>query len=203
MTKRHDDGRACATGRDSLLCALIVHPATTVEDIESRRYGHAQFECAYALLETKSYAKLTAYLWCVLPHCPTATACVFPQWEEQRCTSEVHNLLGFAYSRSEDEYREKGYAHYHAALTLAPDNFGAWGYLAQLYVMEESDALARNALAALCAGAGPEAEQTQVVLADFAAAGWEAGECRRQLTPDLGFTTGSLSDGGVDQIMIA
>merc|ERR1719258_302154 len=139
VTRRHDDGRACAAGMDSLLCALIAHPATTVEDIESRRYGHAQFECAYALLEAKSYAKLTAYLWCVLPHCPTATACVFPHWEERRCTSEVHNLLGFAYSRSEstsaEEYREKGYAHYHAALTLAPDNFGAWGYLAQLYVL--------------------------------------------------------------------
>ena len=99
--------------------------------------------------------------------------------------SEVHFLLGFASSRSGDDYREEGYAHYSAALTLAPDNFGAWGDLAQLYVKEKKDALARGALAALCAGAGPDAEVTKVVLADFAVAGLEAGECLRQTSPDL------------------
>ena len=46
--------------------------------------------------------------------------------------SEVHNFLGFAYRSDTDaepwkarDYVVKGYAHYHASLTLNPENCGA------------------------------------------------------------------------------
>ena len=49
-------------------------------------------------------------------HCPSSSACVFPEWTEDQCRSEVHNWLGFAY-RSESayagerpKYEEKGSA---------------------------------------------------------------------------------------------
>merc|ERR1719454_1247928 len=91
--------------------------------------------------------------WCregLMNHCPTASACVFPEWTEAQCQSEVHNWLGFAY-RSESEYpgertkyEEKGYAHYHKSL---------------------------------CRGAGPSHHSTEVMLADYRAEGWTAGPC--------------------------
>jgi hypothetical protein len=68
----------------------------------------------------------------------------------------VHNFLGFAY-RSDDsspesvaEYVAKGYAHYHLSLTLNNENCGTWGYLGQLYALQEDEEGAAKSLAALC-----------------------------------------------------
>ena len=71
----HADGKACGVETSSL-CDIIAHPDTTVEDIEDRVFGHAQFECAYALLQTQQFEKLRAYSWCLVPHCPSSASCV-------------------------------------------------------------------------------------------------------------------------------
>merc|ERR1719253_428032 len=115
---------------ESSLCMLVAHPDTPLADITDRTYGHAQFECLRTFVETGAdSAKLAEYAWCVLPHCPSASSCVFPRWEKRHCESEVHNFLGFAYRTNTDptkqgEYREKGYAHYHESLSLNNENCG-------------------------------------------------------------------------------
>jgi hypothetical protein len=183
----HEDGQACSV-HQSTLCEVIAHADTTVEDIEDRVFGHAQFECAYELIETQQYEKLRAYAWCLVGHCPSSSACTFPQWNEAQCESEVHNWLGFAY-RSETgygatanratkrKYEEKGYAHYHLSLELNNANYGTWGYMGQLFVLQGDRDLADLCLSTLCRAVGPSHHSTEVVLADFAAAGWKAGEC--------------------------
>jgi len=152
----HADGRGCGLTTDSDLCQLVTSSNTTVEDIVSRKHGHAQFECMHTLLEAGEHAKLIAYAWCVLPHCPSATRCWFPRWGRAECESEVHNFLGFAYRADEsepgkaEEYVEKGYAHYHASLELNAENCGTWGYLGQLYALQTDQVGARKTLDALC-----------------------------------------------------
>merc|ERR1719199_2324147 len=158
---RHEDGKACAV-QSSTLCAVIAHPDTTVEDIEDRVFGHAQFECGYELIETQQFEKLRAYTWCLVPHCPSSSSCVFPDWTQAQCESEVHNFLGFAY-RSENsysaklktkrKYEEKGYAHYHKSLALNAENFGTWGYLGQLFVLQGDRDHAELCLDTLCRAA--------------------------------------------------
>merc|ERR1719199_1464017 len=157
----HEDGKACSV-HSSTLCAVIAHPDTTVEDIEDRVFGHAQFECGYELIETQQFEKLRAYTWCLVPHCPSSSSCVFPDWTQAQCESEVHNFLGFAY-RSENsysaklktkrKYEEKGYAHYHKSLALNAENFGTWGYLGQLFVLQGDRDRAELCLDTLCRAA--------------------------------------------------
>ena len=50
----HADGKACGVETSSL-CDIIAHPDTTVEDIEDRVFGHAQFECALKLVATLAW----------------------------------------------------------------------------------------------------------------------------------------------------
>jgi hypothetical protein len=183
----HDDGMSCSaegkTVGGSGLCDVIAHPDTTVEDIKAMKFGHAQFECGYQLLETKQYEKLIAYAWCIIGHCPTAASCIFPLWTEEQCESEIHNWLGFAYRSDEsdpaeiEEYQEKGYAHYHKSLELWSENYGTWGYLGQLYILQGDRNFADVCLTTLCRGAGQQHHSTEVVLRDFISTGWSTPSC--------------------------
>ena len=97
--------------------------------------------------------------------------------------AEVHNWLGFAYRAETSyagprtKYQEKGYAHYHKSLALNAGNFGTWGYLGQLYVLQGDRARAELCLDTLCRAVGPSHHSTEVVIADFRSSGWEVGDC--------------------------
>jgi hypothetical protein len=108
----------------------------------------------HTLLHAEAFDKLIDYAWCVVDHCPSASACMFPTWGEDECKSEVHNFLGFAYrsaaSSTPQEYRQQGYAHYHASLTLNSENCGTWGYLGQMMALDKDQVEATRSMDALC-----------------------------------------------------
>ena len=87
--------------------------------------------------------------------------------------AEVHNWLGFAYRAETSyagprtKYQEKGYAHYHKSLALNAGNFGTWGYLGQLFVLQGDRDHAELCLDTLCRAVGPAHHSTEVVLADY------------------------------------
>ena len=93
---------------------------------------------------------------CVLPHCPSASTCLFPEWGQDECESEVHNYLGFAYRSDtsdpakQEEYMTKGYAHYHKSLSLNSRNCGTWGYLGQMFALQQDQLGATICMDALC-----------------------------------------------------
>ena len=41
----------------------------------------------HTLLYAGAHAKLIDYAWCVLPHCPSASSCMFPHWGQAECES--------------------------------------------------------------------------------------------------------------------